>query len=216
MYKKLEGMSLTQVTKEDADQTRGHYYYLVTIGSTPCTAFCTKYGFLRWLNARGLKVTRPLVPKGEFQHQRLEGHCYEIGSSIDDFRALADQRRRKADLYTLHNARYLPAYLHTEADGAVTVTFPWSGLGDEPGINYWHGVAIERGVCYRTSPEEGIPGWVTCSPEEVVARANSMVPSDLSEIEKAMVASSWLSLADQDTETPPLKHPEIVTEMIFQ
>jgi hypothetical protein len=216
MLKKIDSLSLTQVTKDRADQTCGPYYYLVTTGAMSFTAFCTKYGFLRWLNSRGLSLTQPLVPKGEFQHQRLEGHYYEASLPIDEFNALAAERESSPDLFQLNNARYLHAHLETATDGAVIITHPWSGVGGEPDINVWHGRAIEDGVCYRTRPEEGIPDWLLRSPKEVIAHADSLPKSDLSQIEKAIVASSWLALADQNSDIPPLKHPGIVEEMTFQ
>jgi len=215
MMQKIDGLSLSQVPKDRADQTCGNYYYLVSKGAMSFTAFHTKYGFLRWLNARGLKLTQPLVPRGEKQHQRIDGHYYEASVPVDDFNAMVKEKGVPS-FFELQNADYLYAYRETATDGAVVITYPWSGLGEEPKLNYWQGRAIEDGVCYPLRQEKGISDWLLKSPKQVIECAELVPAESLNLIEKAIVASSWLTLADQNSDTPPLKHAGIVDEMIFQ
>lgn len=212
---KIERLSLSQVDKERADRTCGPYYYLVTTGAMSFRAFRTKYGFLRWLHARGLQLTKPLVKTGDREFQRIEGHYYEMPLPVREFEELSASKIDGHRVYQLNNGQYVPAIASRDSsDGAVVVSYPWSGIGGEPSIDYWKGVAIEDGVCFKgVSPAPG-PDWLLEQPDELVAKAQSLPETSLGEVEKAMLVSSWMRLEEQRRDNPPLNNPAIVNEMI--
>jgi hypothetical protein len=213
---KIENLNVSQVDKERADRTCGPYYFLVCIGGMSFTAFRTKYGFLRWLRSRGLKLTEPLVPVGETRFQRIKGHYYERSLPIPEFETFDNSDHDGRRIYKLNNGRYLPAVVsRNPEDGAVIVTYPHSGFGEEPSIQFWKGVAIEDGTCFkRVEPAPG-PEWLTASPEELIAKAESLPEDSLGEVEKAMMVSSWIKLADKSLDTPPLNNRGLFKEMTF-
>jgi hypothetical protein len=212
----IDSLSVSQVNKEQAGRTIGPYFFLVSMGAMPFTAFRTKYGFLRWLNARGLKLTKPLTPVGVPDYQSIKGHYYERSLSIADFEAFSNSHQFGRRIYQMSNGDYVPAIASPDAeDGSVIVTYPHSGLGEEPKLQFWKGEAIEDGTCFKGIRPTPGPDWLFSSPKELIEKAESLPESSLSDVEKAMMVSSWLQLVDRSPDTPPLKNRGLVKEMTF-
>ncbi|TDX21598.1 hypothetical protein DFO67_1358 [Modicisalibacter xianhensis] len=98
-----DNLHLIQIDSEQASRTCGPYYYLVQNNFMAHTAFRTEQGLMRWLEERGLELSKPLVAKGEHQSQPIIGAYRDCMTMDEDaFNALA------ADLETrtMSNATY--------------------------------------------------------------------------------------------------------------
>ncbi len=120
MTRTYDHLSLSQITREQASRTCGPYYYIVQTGAMAHTAFRTEAGFLRWLEERGLALTKPLAPKGEHQYQELIG-AYQDCMTLDD--AAFDALDAEIETRTLSNGDYTLAKITTSADGVRQVHY---------------------------------------------------------------------------------------------
>lgn len=103
--RKIDRLTLTQVTSDIANQTCGPYYYLVQLNHGPHKAFRTESGLRRWMDERGLALTQPLAPKGEFRYQPISGayvDCMMMDQDkFDAMRADFETRQLSNGSYTL-------------------------------------------------------------------------------------------------------------------
>ena len=81
MLEKYDNLYAAVITKEQHEKTC-NYWYLVDNSATAHTAFTTKHGFMRWLNERNLKLTKPLTEPGVFSSQKITG-SYQTESHMD-------------------------------------------------------------------------------------------------------------------------------------
>ena len=79
---------LCSLTPEQKARTCG-YWYVVTDGASPHTAFQTRAALTRWLELCGLSLSAALPPEGEYSSARLVGtYAKEVHLSYDEFWAL--------------------------------------------------------------------------------------------------------------------------------
>jgi hypothetical protein len=136
--------------------------------------------------------------------------------TVAEFQEYSEAKGGQPTLYKMENGDYLPSYIEHAEDGAVVIVFPWSGLGEHPKINHWEGCAIEEGTCYETRRVESIPSWLLGKPKDVVSAAAQRSIDSFTLVEKAIIASHWMSLDDSGIDVPPLHEGAIVKEMIFE
>lgn len=97
------------------------YWYIVTNGAMNHTAFRTKAGLMRWLEERGLKLSKPLVEADGAKHdyQRIRGTYHTVMHLADagEF----DRLRPVIETRTLSNGDYVVAKITEDGTGIRTV-----------------------------------------------------------------------------------------------
>lgn len=112
-----------RLTALNAEQhARGcDYWYVITEGGTPHTAFKTKAGVLAWLNERGLSLVKVLTNPGVWGTQTLSGsYRDEMHLSADEVSRF-DAIKPLVDSRTLSNGDYVEAKITLDPDGLRTV-----------------------------------------------------------------------------------------------
>ena len=95
-----------------------NYWYVVTNGSMPHTAFRTEQGLKRWLDERGLKLNNLLTPNGPYSSQKIKGnYCRKEHINVVDFVNLQHVLKTK----TLSNGNYVLAKITENQEGIRTV-----------------------------------------------------------------------------------------------
>jgi hypothetical protein len=155
-------------------------------------------------------LTQDLSKGGEGDYQRLEGHFYQRSMTPADFEQFASTSDG-IHCYELINARYVPAISHIyEEDGARIISYPWSGVGEEPCIDYWAGRAIEDGKAFKGKTPG--PDWLFETPEEIVQKGGNI--TGLTQVEMAVLTRAWLELQNGSQDEKPLGNPTIMRRML--
>jgi len=189
---RYDELALAQPTHDRARQTCGPYYYLVQYGALSFTAFRTRYGLLRWLKLRGLKLTENLVPEGESAYQRLDGHFYEEMLNVDDYR-IREAGVEGEHFYQMSNGNYVPAIAYVDKDGDHIVAYPHAGIDSmQPKVENWYGLGSEEGVV-RKNFSIG-EDWIFGSDRAILKHCASIDTETLSEAEKGVFKRAMVNL----------------------
>lgn len=118
MKQEHKNLTVCKLTPEQHERTCG-YWYVVTSGAMPHTAFATRAGLNRYMRERGLELAKSLSDVRD-EHDvspingfyRTESHLYDS----DSFESIPGERTR-----TMSNGDYVVGILEHGADGVVTV-----------------------------------------------------------------------------------------------
>lgn len=98
-----------------------NYWFVVTSGASPHTAFETKAGLLEWMMERGLCLSKALTKAGTWSTQRIHGSYRTESHYGDDSVAEFDAITAYIDTRTLSNGDYVEAKITIDPDGIRTV-----------------------------------------------------------------------------------------------
>jgi len=120
-YAKAYGnLRVTSLTLEQRLETCGYWYTITTDDSMAHTAFATERGLLRWLDERGLSLTKPLPPRGAPSSQMIHGQYTQSDTfDLEDFEQLLKEGHPK--IKVLDNGEYTLGVVTTDARGGKTV-----------------------------------------------------------------------------------------------
>lgn len=132
MNRKNNTLWLTVLTQEQHEHTC-NYWYCVTVGAMAHTAFETERGLMQYLTERGLKLSEPLTPAGEWSSQEIIGTYNErMHMDTKEFYALNPVIITRA----MSNGDYTLALI-TEEDGVRTVHTLNPNVHDRPVFDYF-------------------------------------------------------------------------------
>lgn len=107
---------LNCLTKGQHDNTCG-YWYTITEGGTPHTAFATRAALLAWLHDRGLIVREHIPAPGEWKSITIEGeYSTECHMDVAAFESLEGFETRE-----MSNGQYTKAIITGADSGPRTV-----------------------------------------------------------------------------------------------
>ncbi len=107
------------------------YWYTVTQGATPHTAFTTRAGLDRWMAERGLELTEDISNEGD--GCRIAG-AYRYSMHImpvDEFMALPGEQTR-----AMSNGQYTLAIIDVDTDGLRHVHILNPNVKDRPVFDF--------------------------------------------------------------------------------
>lgn len=143
-YRKFESLTLISLTREQHEKTCG-YWYLVQELCSSHTAFRTAAALFRWLEDRGLEMTKELPAHGEHSYQEIKG---SYGKRYLGDRLSISESAVEDMLMVLDNAEYTIGYV-THEDGICVVNIVSRG---NPRVTFDYATA-------RAYEDRGMPGF---------------------------------------------------------
>lgn len=149
---------LCSLTAEQKARTCG-YWYTVTTGATPHTAFRTRQALDKWLSDRGLRLSAELPPIGTHAVQRLEGEYFQImHGSYDEFYSLP----AIGEIRLLSNGQYTLGRITEQDDGIRAVHTLNPNCKHRPVFDYRTSAAVEDAGAndVNTAQMQGIGAYI--------------------------------------------------------